>query len=135
MPINSWPIDQSAFKRITFVQCEPKMAMERDSQGNMTNTGVQQTTKDGSARKWTLQAVFSQVSRFDSSRTESEVKDITITAADDPGQGLDGGEIRFVGLAVGAMAPEQTDTPGRIRGGRIFLSAEGVQPVQRSAKS
>lgn len=111
------------------------MAIERDSHGDMAATGVQQTSKDGSARKWTVQAVFSQPSRFDSTRTESEVKDVTITSADDPGAGLDGGEIRFVGLAAGAMAPEQSESTGRIRGGRIFLSAEGVQPVQRSAKS
>jgi hypothetical protein len=130
VPIQSWPIDQTAFTRITFVLCEPKMAMN-----NGQATGVQATNPDGTARKWVVQAVFSQPSRFDANRTESEVKDVTVTSLEDPGAGLNG-EIRFIDLAAGAMDPE-VNAQGRVRGGRIFLNASGVQPahVRESAKS
>jgi hypothetical protein len=133
VPINSWPVDQSAFTRITFVLCEPKMAAEVGPDGVRRPTGVQQTSADGLMRKWNVQAVFSQPSRFDSARTESEVKDVTVTSVEDPGASVNGGDIRFVGLAAGAMAPEQSES-GRIRGGKIFLSATGVQSASGVGK-
>jgi hypothetical protein len=123
VPIQSWPIDQTAFTRITFVLCEPKMATD----GEGKPTGIQATTPTGDARKWVVQAVFSQPSRFDGNRTESEVKDVTVTSLEDPGAGLHG-EVRFVDLAAGAMDPE-INKQGRVRGGRIFLNASGVQPA------
>jgi hypothetical protein len=124
VPIRSWPIDQEQFSHITFVLCEPRV--DRD-------TGTQYTNKDGTLLKWNVQAVFSRPSQFDQARTESEVKDVSVMAAEDPSREL-AGEIRFIDLTAGAMDPEKTEE-GRIRGGRIFLQANGVVPARVAVKS
>jgi hypothetical protein len=123
VPISSWPIDQESFSHITFVLCEPRVDRE---------SGVQFTNKDGTLRKWNVQAVFSRPSRFDPARTESEVKDVSVLAAEDPSREL-AGEIRFIDLTAGAMAPEK-DENDRIRGGRIFLQANGAAPARVAVK-
>jgi hypothetical protein len=124
VPIRDWPIDQEQFTHITFVLCEPRVDRE---------SGTQYTNHDGTLLKWNVQAVFSRPSRFDSARTESEVKDVTVLAAEDPSREL-AGEIRFIALTNGAMAPEK-DESGRVRGGRIFLQADGVVPARVAVKS
>jgi hypothetical protein len=90
-------------------------------------TGVQFTSKDGSERKWTVQVVASMVSRFDATRTDSEVLSVTVTSAEDPtGQVAEGDQVYFDNLTVGVMPPEAGEG-GRIRGGKLFWQATGVR--------
>jgi hypothetical protein len=90
-------------------------------------TGIQYTTKDGTERKWTAQVVASMPSRFDSARTDSEVLSVTVTCSDDPlGKVAEGDQVWFTGLTVGVMPPEQGES-GRIRGGKLFWQAAGIQ--------
>jgi hypothetical protein len=91
-------------------------------------TGVQFTSKDGTERKWTVQVVATLPSRWDPGRTESEVLSVTVTCADDPtGKISEGDLVWFDGLTVGVMPPEQDAGSGRIRGGKLFWQASGVQ--------
>lgn len=118
MPINSAPVDQAAFTRLMLITAEPKTDRE---------TGAQSTTKDGSELKWSVQVVVSMPSRFDSTRTDSEVLTVTVTSAADPrDQVTEGDQVFFDGLTVGVMAPEAGEG-GRIRGGKLFWSASGVR--------
>jgi hypothetical protein len=118
MAINSAPVDQAAFTRLMLVEIAPKA--DRD-------TGVQFTSKDGSERKWTVQVVASLPSRFDITRTDSEVLAVTVTCADDPRDYVhEGDQVLFDGFTVGVMPPETTDA-GRIRGGKLFWQASGVR--------
>lgn len=118
MPINSVPVDQSAFTRLMLVEIAEKT--DRD-------TGRQITTKNGLERKWTAQVVASMPSRFEAGRTDSEVLSVTITSADDPvGQVTEGDLVVFDHLTVGVMAPEAGDN-GRIRGGKLFWGATGIR--------
>lgn len=98
-------------------------------------TGVQFRTKDGSEAKWSCEVVASMPSRFDASRSDSEVLSVTITSAEDPTGGVaEGDQVRFDNLAVGVMAPEKAEND-RIRGGRLFWTATGVRsrvPVSKS---
>jgi hypothetical protein len=127
VPINSAPVDQAAFTRLMLVEIAPKSDRE---------TGVQYTTKDGMEKKWTAQVVASMPSRFDSTRTDSEVLSVTVTCADDPvGKVSEGDQVWFDGLTVGVMPPEQAES-GRIRGGKLFWQAAGIQSrTAGSAKS
>jgi hypothetical protein len=126
MAINSAPVDQAAFTRLMLMEIEPKADRE---------TGVQFTSKDGSERKWTVQVVASLPSRFDSSRTDSEVLLVTVTCKDDPREYMhEGDAVRFDEFTVGVMPPEATDT-GRIRGGKLFWQASGVRARVAAAKS
>jgi hypothetical protein len=118
MPINSAPVDQAAFTRLMLVSLQPRTDRE---------TGVQLTNKDGTERKWTVEVVASMPSRWDVSRTESDVLAVTVTSADDPtGKVAEGEMVWFTGLTVGVMPPEQSES-GRIRGGKLFWQATGVQ--------
>jgi hypothetical protein len=118
VPINSVPVDQQAFARLMLVELAPKSDRE---------TGVQYTTKDGTGRKWTAQVVASLPSRWESGRTDSEVLQVTITCLDDPtGKVMEGDQVWFTDLTVGVMAPEAGEG-GRIRGGRLFWQAAGIQ--------
>jgi hypothetical protein len=117
VPINSVPVDQAAFTRLMLVAVEPR---------NDRETGIQLTSKDGTERKWTIQVVAMMPSRWDASRSDSEVLQVTVTSAEDPsGQVAEGDQVRFDNLTVGVMAPEQGES-GRIRGGKLFWSASGV---------
>lgn len=118
MPINSVPVDQSAFTRLMIVEVAPKADRE---------TGVQYTTKDGLQRKWTVQVVASMASKWEAGRTDSEVLSITVTSADDPATLVAEGDlVAFDHLVVGVMSPEAGDN-GRIRGGKLFWQASGVR--------
>jgi hypothetical protein len=118
MPINSAPVDQAAFTRLMLVAIEPRT--DRD-------TGVQLTNRDGTERKWTAQVVVSLPSRWDAGRTESDVLQVTVTCADDPTSKIaEGDQVWFDNLTVGVMPPEQSES-GRIRGGKLFWQASGVQ--------
>jgi hypothetical protein len=118
VPINSAPVDQAAFTRLMLVQVEPKADRE---------TGVQYTSKDGSERKWTVQVVASMPSRFDATRTDSEVLSITVTSVGDPRDDVaEGDQVLFDSLTVGVMPPEAGEG-GRIRGGKLFWQAAGVR--------
>jgi hypothetical protein len=134
--INSVPVDQSAFSRIMVVSIQPRMVVEFDqASGQRRETGIQATSKDGIEKKWTVEVVVSMASRWDSSRTESEVVPVTVTTAEDPaGLVTEGEQVVFDGLTVGVMPPEQGES-GRIRGGKLFWSASGVRsrlPVGKS---
>lgn len=101
------------------VSIEPKSDRE---------TGVQFTNKDGTERKWNVQVVASLPSRFDVSRTDSEVLAVTVTCADDPTSKIaEGDVVEFAGLTVGVMPPEHNESTGRIRGGKLFWQAAGVR--------
>jgi hypothetical protein len=117
------------------VAIEPRMDMEFDqATGQRRSTGVQATTKDGE-RKWNCQVVASMLSRWDASRTDSEVLSVTVTCADDPtAMVAEGDAVLFDGLTVGVMKPEAGEG-GRIRGGTLFWSAAGVRSRVVSSKS
>jgi hypothetical protein len=115
VPINSAPVDQAAFTRMMLVAVEPKKDRE---------TGVQYTNRDGTEKKWNVQVVASMVSRFDATRTDSEVLAVTVTTAVDPAI-TEGDQVWFDGFSVGVMPPEKTEND-RIRGGKLFWTASGV---------
>src|SRR5262245_61475865 len=126
MPINSAPVAQEAFTKLMLVTIEPRT--DRD-------TGVQLTNKDGTERKWTAQVVASMPSRWEANRTESDLINVTVTTADDPtGKVAEGDLVWFTDLTVGVMPPEQSES-GRIRGGKLFWQASGIQSRSASAKS
>jgi hypothetical protein len=119
VPINSAPVDQNAFTRLMLVSLQPRTDRE---------TGVQLTNKDGTERKWTCEVVASKPSQWDASRIESDVLAVTVTCADDPtGKVGEGEMVWFTGLTVGVMAPEAVEGSSRIRGGKLFWQASGVQ--------
>lgn len=126
MPINSAPVDQSAFTRLMLVEIAPRADRE---------TGVQLTNRDGTERKWTVQVVASLPSRWEAGRSDSDVLQVTVTCADDPTALVAEGDlVRFDNLTVGVMPPEQGES-GRIRGGKLFWQASGVRPYNGSGKS
>lgn len=126
MPINSVPVDQAGFTRLLLVEIAPKADRE---------TGRQITSADGLARKWTAQVVASMPSRFEAGRTDSEVLSVTITSSDDPvGKVTEGDQVWFTDLTAGVMAPEQSES-GRIRGGKLFFGATGIQSRTAGGKS
>jgi hypothetical protein len=126
VPINSVPVDQNVFTRLMLVAIEPKTDRE---------TGAQITSNDGLQRKWTVQVVASMPSRFDPTRTESEVLQVTLTSAEDPtGKVAEGDQVEFDGLTAGVMPPEQSES-GRIRGGKLFWSCFGVHSRNGSGKN
>jgi hypothetical protein len=128
VPINSVPVDQSAFSRMMVVSIEPRMAFEFDQvTRKRRDTGIQATSSDGLEKKWTVQVVISMPSRFDS-RTQSEVVPVTVTCAEDPSaQVMEGDRAWFDNLTVGVMNPEQDPESGRITGGRLFWQATAVR--------
>lgn len=98
------------------------------------DTQIQHTTRDGSARKWTVQVAATKPTNWDPTQMESDVLQVTVTAVDDPGAGLVmGTPVTFTEFAVGVMAPEAGDG-GKIRGGRLFWSASGVQRTRAKAE-
>jgi hypothetical protein len=119
------------------VSIGPRMAMEWDQATKKSrSTGIQATSPDGSERKWTVETVMSMPSRFDASRSESEVVQVTVQTADDPaGYVAEGDQVVFDSLTVGVMAPEQDKESNRIRGGRLFWQASGVRARVTSGKS
>jgi hypothetical protein len=119
VPITSAPVDQAAFTRMMLVSVEPKKDRE---------TGVQYTNRDGTEKKWNVQVVVSMVSRFDATRTDSDVLAVTVTTAVDPAI-VEGDQVWFEGFSVGVMPPEKTEND-RIRGGKLFWTASGVQSRQ-----
>lgn len=97
-------------------------------------TGAQYTSRDGAERKWTVQVAVSLPSRFDASRTDSEVLSVTVTCADDPRDYLQEGDpVVFENFTVGVMPPEKGEGD-RIRGGKLFWQASGVR-AKVAAKS
>jgi hypothetical protein len=116
--LNTVPVDQSAFIKMRVNVIEKRTDRE---------TGIQLTNQDGTERKWTVECVMSLPSRWDPTRTDSDVIPVTVTSATDPSTVVAEGElVEFENLTVGVMAPEKTDA-GRIRGGRLFWQATGVR--------
>lgn len=126
MPFTSAPVDQAAFTKLQLVDIEPKS--DRD-------TGAQYTNRDGTQRKWTVQVVAKMPSRFDPTRTDSDLLSITVTCADDPRDSVsDGDMVVFEGLTAGVMPPEADSDTGRIRGGKLFWTATGVRSRVAASK-
>ena len=74
-------------------------------------------------------------SRFDVSRTDSEVLAVTVTCSEDPREYVtEGDPVEFDGFTVGVMPPESGEN-GRIRGGKLFWQASGVRSRVPSGKS
>lgn len=118
MAITSAPVDPARFTGLMYMGCEPKLDRE---------TGLQHTTKDGFAKKWTVTVAATKPTSYDPTRQESDVLAITVTSELDPGTDLVmGTPVTLDDFSVGVMAPEAGDN-GKIRGGRLFWSASGVR--------
>jgi hypothetical protein len=135
VPINSVPVDQSAFSKVMLVSVEPKPEVKWDqATGDRRETGNQSASKRDGVPQWTVQAVVSMPSRFDG-RTQSDVIPVTVTCAEDPSvQVMEGDQIVFDGLTVGVMNPEKDDKTGNIRGGKLFWQATGVRSKSLAGK-
>lgn len=129
MAITSAPVDPARFSGLMFMSCEPKL--DRD-------TGAQHTTKDGSARKWVVSVAATKPANWDATQMEKDVLSVTVTSADDPADGLVmGTPVTFDDFSVGVMAPEARGEGEnmKIRGGRLFWSANGVRSLVASGRS
>jgi hypothetical protein len=121
----SAPVDLARFTALVFMGGEPKLDRE---------TGIQQTTKDGFAKKWTVRISAAKPSPYDSARTEVDTLLVTVTSEVDPADGLAlGTPVTLDGFTVGVMAPEAGEG-GKIRGGRLFWSATGVRAKLSAGK-
>ena len=134
VPINSVPVDQSAFTRMMVVSIDPRPEVEFDqATRKRRETGNQAKDRDG-IPKWTVQVVISMPSRFDG-RTQSDVIPVTVTCAEDPRGHISEGEpVAFTDFTVGVMPPEADPDGGPIRGGKLFWQASGVS-ARVAAKS
>jgi hypothetical protein len=123
MAITSAPVDPARFSGLMFMSCAPKLDPE---------TQIQHTTKDGSSRKWTVTVAATKPATYDPTRQENDVLAVTVTSVDDPADGLVmGTPVTFTDFSVGVMAPEAGEG-GKIRGGRLFWSANGVRALVAS---
>lgn len=103
------------FASAVLMSCGPKIDYE---------TKAQATSKDG-IPKWEAQVAVTYLAE-PGQRAISEVINITITNASDPGHGLTPPcPVELVDLRVGWTAPEVRD--GRARGGRPWYQAGGIR--------
>lgn len=119
MAITYAPVDPGRFTALLFLGCEPKLDRE---------TGNQQTSKDGMFRKWTVHASALQPAGFDPSQSESGTLQVTVTAVDEPANGLPvGTSVTFTDMRVGTMKASRDEASGRLSGGNLFWQATGVR--------
>lgn len=112
------PVDPRRFAALIFMGCEAKLDRE---------TGIQHTSKDGSAAKWTVQIAASKPSQFDPSKMDGDVLAVTVTSAGHPAPDVPvGAMVTLEDFTVGVMPPESREG-GKISGGRLFWSATGVR--------
>jgi hypothetical protein len=97
--------------------------------------GTQDRTAQGLPR-WTCGVAVSYHADAASGITPpSEVLNITVNAAEDPGTSCPAGTpVAFEGLRAGVSAPEARQD-GRIRGGRLFWSATAIRPASSGFRS
>jgi hypothetical protein len=95
--------------------------------------GTQEKTKDGTP-KWTVGVAVSYAADPNGITAASEVLNITVVSADNPGTACPAGTaVQFDQLRVGTSAPEQkqrADGSTRVSGGRMYWSAAAVKPAQ-----
>lgn len=84
----------------------------------------QDITRNGE-RKWSVQVAVSYVPEY--GRSVAEVIEVGMTGADPSGSVQPGMPVKFDRLRVGFSAPEINGESGRIRGGKPFWQADGVQ--------
>jgi hypothetical protein len=88
---------------------------------------TQDSNADG-VPKWDIQAAVTYRPTFDGQRLQSEVLSVTVTSINDPADGIPvPSAVVFEQLRVGSMPPELNRETDRIRGGRLFYTAQGVR--------
>lgn len=90
-------------------------------------TDVQDVTRDGE-KKWSCQVAVTYFADY-GMRAQAEVIEVGLIGevpTVQPGQ-----PVQFDRLRCGVSAPEKTDQ-GRVRGGRLYWSADGVRPFSGS---
>jgi len=95
---------------------------------NKFGTDVQDVNHNGE-KKWSVQVAVSYFADY-GMRAQAEVIEVGLV-----GEAPDvqpGTPVQFDRLRCGVSAPEKTDT-GRVRGGRLYWSADGVRPFSGSA--
>jgi hypothetical protein len=119
MAITYVPVDPARFSALIFMGCEPKLDRE---------TGNQHTNKDGTARKWIVFASAMQPAGFDPSQSETGTLQVTVTAVDEPANGLAvGALVTFDDMRAGTMKAQRDESTGRLSGGNLFWQATGVR--------
>jgi hypothetical protein len=88
-------------------------------------TDVQDVTRNGE-KKWSVQVAVSYFPEY-GMRGVAEVIEIGLVGADPAATIQPGMPVQFDRLRCGVSAPEKTDE-GRVRGGRLYWSADGVRP-------
>jgi len=90
-------------------------------------TDQQDVTRDGE-KKWSVQVAVSYFADY-GMRAQAEVIEVGLTGnAPDVQPGM---PVQFDRLRCGVSAPEKTEQ-GRVRGGRLYWSADGVRPFSGS---
>jgi hypothetical protein len=112
------------------VTIEPKMALEKDENGGWREADYQATSLDDGEKQWSVQAVFSQPSRYG---LDTKVYTVTVTGPDPSSQIAEGERVEFDNLVVSVSDPTvNQDRPGRVKGGRVNWQADGVHSLAPS---
>ena len=91
-------------------------------------TDQQDITRNGE-RKWSVQVAVNYFADY-GMRAQAEVIEVGLTGESpevQPGQ-----PVQFDRLRCGVSAPEVDGESGRVRGGRLYWSADGVRPFSGS---
>ena len=91
-------------------------------------TDVQDVTRNGE-KKYVVQVAVSYFADY--GRAQAEVIEIGLVGTDPATTIQPGMPVQFDRLRCGVSAPEKTDE-GRVRGGRLYWSADGVRPFSGS---
>jgi hypothetical protein len=95
-------------------------------------TDQQDVTRQGE-RKWSCQVAVSYFADF-GMRAQAEVIEVGLVGEDPSHAVQPGMPVQFDRLRCGVSAPEKTDE-GRVRGGRLYWSADAVRPFTAGVKS
>lgn len=120
----------------TFTSAISMGALPREVYGQ---PGVQERTKDTNLPKWTVGVAVSYAPDIYGMTAPSEVLNISVIAADDPGSACPPGTpVTFDTLRVGVSVPEQRERKDgngtRVTGGKMFYSAAAIKPVPAWSK-
>jgi hypothetical protein len=91
-------------------------------------TDTQDVTRNGE-RKWSVQVAVSYFADY-GMRAQAEVIEVGLVGGKAP-EVEPGMPVQFDRLRCGVSAPEKTDE-GRVRGGRLYWSADAVRPFNGS---